>query len=222
MTSYWERLWMKFAGRGPLGRMATRLAVWFAPPYYGRCYLARMNPKGYFSPSATVYHAKVRFGQNVFIGDNVVIFQADHGGAVEIEDRVHVYANTYIQTGAGGSVQIGRDSHIHPRCQLSAYHSRIIIGRDVQIAPNCAFYPYNHGVEPDQLIQEQPLISRGDIVIGDDVWLGFGVIVLDGVHIGKGAVIGAGSVVSSDIPDYTIAVGSPASRVGRRCDICPP
>jgi acetyltransferase-like isoleucine patch superfamily enzyme len=33
---------------------------------------------------------------------------------------------------------------------------------------------------------------------------------MPGVTIGKGAVIGAGSVVTRDIPDYCVAVGSPA------------
>lgn len=31
-----------------------------------------------------------------------------------------------------------------------------------------------------------------------------------GVKIGKGCVIGANSVVTHDIPDYSIAVGTPA------------
>ena len=86
----------------------------------------------------------------------------------------------------------------------------------MQIAPNCAFYPYNHGIEPGKLIQEQPLYSKGDIIVGDDAWLGFGVIVLDGVRIGKGAVVGAGSVVTEDIPDGGIAVGVPARVVKMR------
>jgi acetyltransferase-like isoleucine patch superfamily enzyme len=219
LKSKWERFWMRYAGLGPFGRIATRLAVWFAPPYYGRCYLARLNPKGYYSPSATIHHEQSHFGRNVFIGDRVVIFQAVDGGPIELDEQVHIYGGTYIQTGSGGSVKIGYNSHIHPHCQISAYKSRIIIGREVQIAPNCAFYPYNHSVLPGQLIQKQPLESKGDIVIEDDAWLGFGVIVLDGVRIGKGAVVGAGSVVTSDIPDGAIAIGSPARVVKMRSDM---
>jgi acetyltransferase-like isoleucine patch superfamily enzyme len=33
---------------------------------------------------------------------------------------------------------------------------------------------------------------------------------MPGVTIGQGAIIGSGSVVTKDIPDWTIAVGSPA------------
>ena len=218
-TSKWERLWMHFAGLGPAGRIATRVAACFSPPFYGRCYLARLNKQGYFSPSMVLYHDNFHFGHHVFIGDRVNIFQAKGGGPVEIDDYAHIYDDTCIQTGSGGSLKIGRNSHIHPRCQISAYKSRILIGQEVQIAPTCAFYPYSHGVAPGKLIQSQPLESKGDIVIEDDAWLGFGVIVLDGVRIGKGAVVGAGSIVSNDIQDGGIAVGAPARVVKMRSDL---
>ena len=83
-------------------------------------------------------------------------------------------------------------------------------------AANCGIYPFNHGIEAGTRIREQPLISKGDIVVGDDAWLGFGVVLLAGACIGKGAVIGAGSVVNSNIPDNAIAYGAPARVVGSR------
>lgn len=208
--SLWIRFWMHFAGLSGPGRFATLLAACFAPPYYGRCQLARMNPKGYISPTATINHDNLRLGEHVFVGDRVVIFQDKNGGLVEICEGVHLYGEIFIQTGSGGTVRIEKDAHIHPRCQLSAYKASINIGKGVQIAPNCAFYPYNHGFAPYELIAKQPLQTKGSITIGDDAWLGFGVIVLDGVRIGAGAVVGAGSVVVHDIPDGAIAAGVPA------------
>jgi acetyltransferase-like isoleucine patch superfamily enzyme len=91
-----------------------------------------------------------------------------------------------------------------------AYKGDISIGEHVAIAPGCAFYSYNHGTDPDELIKRQPIETKGGIKIGDGVWLGFGVIVLDGVSIGSGAIVGAGSVVTEDIPEKAIAVGNPA------------
>ena len=114
---------------------------------------------------------------------------------------------------------MGRNTHIQPKCQFSAYKSSILIGSNVQIAPNCAFYPYNHGCGSGRLIMDQPLQTKGDIIVEDDAWLGFGVIVLSGVRIGEGAVVGAGSVVNQPIPDGAIAVGTPARVIKMRSDI---
>jgi len=72
---------------------------------------------------------------------------------------------------------------------------------------------------PGKSMREQPLESKGDIIVGDGAWLGYGVIVLDGARIGKGAVVGAGSVVKDDIPDGCIAAGVPARVVKTRSDI---
>lgn len=110
-------------------------------------------------------------------------------------------------------------THIQPRCQFSAYKGSIRIGCGVQIAPYCSFYPYDHGTDPGDLISKQLVRSKGDIVTDDDAWLGVGVCVLDGARIGKGAVIGANSVVTSDIPDYSIAVGVPARVVKSRAEL---
>ena len=53
-------------------------------------------------------------------------------------------------------------------------------------------------------------IAFQSIQIGCGAWIGRGSCILKGVSIGDGAVIGANSVVTSAIPPYAIAVGSPA------------
>ncbi len=215
----WTRFWMRYAGLDTFGRIATRLATWFVPPYKARSYLSRLNTKGYIAPSASIHHDALYLNNNVFIGDRVVIYKAKDGGSVKIGNGTHIHCDTIIEIGSGGSLTIGANTSIQPRCQFSAYKGFIVIGCGVQIAPNCAFYPYNHGFAPDKLIKKQSLQTKGGIVIEDDAWLGFGVIVLDGVRIGKGAVIGAGSVVTRDVPGGAIAVGVPARVVKTRADI---
>ena len=216
---FWTRFWMRYAGLSRMGRIATRFATWFAPPYTERAYLSRLNPQGYIDPKAIILHNQLHIGANVFIADRVVIHQDQQGGPVNLGDRVHIFRDTIIATGRGGEIAIGADTFIQPCCKIIGYKGGIRIGRGVQVAPNCAFYSYNHGFAPGELIAKQPLKSKGDIVIADDAWLGFGVIVLDGVRIGKGAVIGAGSVVKHDVPDETIAVGVPARPVKKRSDL---
>lgn len=219
ISAAWIRFWMRFAGLSLFGRLATRFATWFAPPFYERCFLAWLNPKGYVAPGTVLHHGGLRLGTRIFIGERVVIFQDKNGGPVELGNGVQLYGDTYIQTGEGGSIRIGDRTTVQPRCQFSAYKGPIEIGRDVQIAPNCAFYPYDHSFAPGELIKKQPLQTKGGIIVGDDAWLGFGVIVLDGVRIGKGAVIGAGAVVTRDIPAGAIAFGVPARVVRMRSDL---
>lgn len=215
----WIHFWMHFAGFGLSGRIATLLATCFAPPYKSRCYLARLNSKGYIAPSAIINHTGLQLGGYVFIGDRVVVYQAKNGGSVELGEGVQLYSDIIIETGEGGSVKIGADTHIQPRCQLSAYLGSIQIGSHVEIAPNCAFYPYNHSFLPGESIRNQSLETKGDIIIDDGAWLGYGVIVLDGVRIGKGAVVGAGAVVTREIPDGAIAFGVPARVMKMRSDL---
>ena len=215
----WARFWMRHADLSRSGRIASYMATWFAPPYKARTYLARLTDKGFVSPNAAIHHKNLEISQNVYIGDRVIIYQADKGGFVKIGERTHLHQETIIETGAGGGIRIGSDTHIQPRCQFSAYKGNIEIGSDVQIAPFCAFYPYNHEFLSDKPIRQQTLTTKGGIVIEDDAWLGVRTIVLDGVRIGKGTVIAAGSVVSHDIPDHSIAVGTPARVIKTRKDM---
>lgn len=52
--------------------------------------------------------------------------------------------------------------------------------------------------------------------IGHEAYVGAGSFVRRGVRIGNGAVVGACSVVTRDVPDYAIAVGSPARVIRMR------
>jgi acetyltransferase-like isoleucine patch superfamily enzyme len=204
------RFCMHFAGLSPSGRLATYIATLLSPPYKKLGWLANYSPRGYIAPSASIYHDNFQYEKHIFIGDRVIIYEAKDGGAVHIGKGSKIHRDSIIETGAGGRVIIGADTHIQPRCQFSAYLGSILIGSGVQIAPNCAFYPYNHEFAADQPIKGQPLKTKGGIIIDDDAWLGVGVIVLDGVRIGKSAVVGAGAVVNRNVPDRTIVAGVPA------------
>jgi acetyltransferase-like isoleucine patch superfamily enzyme len=201
---------MKRAGLSRLGRFATWMAWCVAPPYKAAYVLGKYNSQGYISPTARIYHANIKLGEKLLIGDRVCIFQNGEEGHVELGDRVQLYGDMYLETADGGSIVIDDETHIQPRCHFVAGKASIRIGKRAEIAAGCAFYPFNHGMAPGEPVRTQPLESRGDIVIEDDVWLGYGVIVLDGVRIGEGAVVGAGAVVTRDIPANAIAVGAPA------------
>ena len=208
---------MSLAGPGRLSRVAARLAGLPTPGYKSRRHLANSgNRRGYIAPSAVLAHKDCRFGDHIFIGDDVVIYRANGGGQFVMGPRSSIHKGGIIEIGQGGIIEIGENTHIQPRCQLSAYVGKIRVGNNVQIGPACAMYPYDHGIESGATIMDQPLTSKGGIVIEDDAWLGYGVIVLDGVRIGKGAVVSAGSLVTADIPDYAVAAGMPAKAIRHR------
>ena len=128
LKNRWIRFWMKFAGLNTFGRLATRLATMAAPPHKASVFLAEYNPKGYVAPSAILYHAELFLGANIFIGDRVILFQNRDGGSMNLGDRVCVLRDSTIETGYGGTVTIGSQTWIQPRCQINAYLGSIKIG----------------------------------------------------------------------------------------------
>ena len=205
-------------GRVPvLGRPFRELARVVAGTYKDRRFLGGLLPWPWISPRAEyALRGDSRFGRDVFIDDHCVIYSNDRDSSLTIGDRVSIYRGTMIHLGPGGQVEIGPDTHIQNDCQITAI-GRVSIGSKVQLAPRCAFYPYTHRFDdPKTPIKDQPLASKGGIVIEDDAWLGFGVIVLDGVTIGEGAVVGAGAVVTRDVAAGAIVAGVPAKVIGHR------
>ena len=210
LVSRWRHYWMRRAGYAGFGRFAARLAAFGTAPYHGRLFLSSYTSRGFVCHTAALGHPRLKLGQRVYIGDNVVASAGPDAGEIELRDRVQIYGDTFIHTGYGARIMIDTDTHIQPGCHVTACLADIIIGKNVEIAPRCAFYSYDHAISPGTLIMHQPLTTKGPITIGDGAWLGHAAIVLSGVRIGAGAVIGAGSVVTRDIPDGGIAVGNPA------------
>ncbi len=208
--------WARRAGYEGASRIAAHLAALGTQPYHGRVSLSRYADRGFVAPTAVIAHPELRLERNVYIGDRCYIYQSRNGGAITFADGVQVYGETIMQTGQGGTIRVGAETHIQPRCVFSAYLGPIEIGERVEIAPACAFYSYNHSVDPESDIMSQPLTTEGGIRIGDGAWLGHGVVVLDGAEIGAGAVVAAGAVVVRPIPPNAIAVGSPARVVRYR------
>ncbi len=212
----WRMFWLARSGPRRFGRIAAWLASRHALPYHERSYLADLLDRGFVDAGARLSHPDLRLGKNVYLGDRVIVTRGQDGGSVELEDRVHLYGDSFIDTGLGGNIRIESGTHIQPGCHIHACLSDIRIGKQVEIAPRCGFYNYNHGVAPGTPIMLQPLQSKGGICVGDGVWLGYGVTVLQGVTIGEGAVIAAGSVVVHDIPSNAIAAGVPARVIRQR------
>ena len=87
----------------------------------------------------------------------------------------------------------------------------VVIEDDVLMASDILITTENHGMNPESEIpyMNQEL-TAAPIHIKRGCWLGEKVVIMPGVTIGKKCIIGANSVVTHDVPDYCIAVGSPA------------
>ena len=84
------------------------------------------------------------------------------------------------------------------------------IGDDVLTANNVYISDNVHGYEDITTpIMQQPVIFKQPVSIGSGTWLGENVCIV-GASVGRNCVIGANAVVTKDVPDYSVAVGSPA------------
>lgn len=118
----------------------------------------------------------------------------------------------YIQSLRDRGVSIGENVDIIKSHIDYAHGFLISIGNNVTITNACV-------LTHDASLKKQIGYSRiGRVDIGNDVFIGYGAIVLPNVKIGNNVIIGAGSVVTQDIPDNSVAVGSPARVVGKYFD----
>ncbi|SNX83704.1 related to galactoside O-acetyltransferase [Melanopsichium pennsylvanicum] len=85
--------------------------------------------------------------------------------------------------------------------------SEVRLGDGVLFGPNVSIYCGTHSVSVKE--RKQGLERSLPVMIGRDTWIGGGSIIMAGVTIGKGCTIGAGSVVTKNIPDWSVAAGTP-------------
>ena len=84
--------------------------------------------------------------------------------------------------------------------------------------PSVSIYGATH--ETSVASRRQGVEYAREVYIEDDCWIGGNTVILAGVTIGKGCTIGAGSTVTTSIPPWSVAVGSPA-RVVRKVEEVP-
>lgn len=88
---------------------------------------------------------------------------------------------------------------------------RIAIGAHTTVSQ----YSYLCGATHDFEKSKRPLVPM-PISISDQCWIAADVFVGPGTSIGQGTVVGARSSVFSDLPPWTVCVGSPAKPIRAR------
>lgn len=133
---------------------------------------------------------------------------------IDIGSKTYIAYNTWLASVAitgekesilkiGNGCAIGHFNHI--------YATKSIIIEDYVLTADKVFIADSlHGYEnPFMPVIQQPVKQISTVIIGEGSWLGENVCVI-GAKIGKHCVIGANSVVTKNIPDYSVAVGTPA------------
>ena len=154
-----------------------------------------------WKPTTVFNEQYISIGDDTLIGPGVAL----SAGMVPGQECI-----SKVVVSIGDRCLIGRGSGI-------VGHFSIEIGNDVWTGHHVYITDQNHGYEDVTRPISQQSQPERPVVIGDGSWLGHGAVVLPGVTIGKHVVIGANSVVTKDIPDFSVAVGSPA-RVIRHYD----
>lgn len=147
---------------------------------------------------------KINGGKNISIGHHVCISYKSWLSALPLTGSGT--CELIIEDGC----MIGHFNHIYATKKVRL-HKGVLTADKVYISDNLHGYE-----EPDIYIMNQPIVQCKVVDIGEGSWLGENVCVI-GASIGKHCVIGANSVVTKDIPDYCVAVGSPA-RVIKKYD----
>lgn len=169
-----------------------------------------------------IAHAgNIRLGKGVYLDQGVYLHALPSG--ITIGNNTFVMHHTMLHVFnfrdlPQAGITIGQNCFIG-EFNVVRGQGGVRIGNDVYTGPMVQIVAVNHVYDdPNRPIREQGVTAEG-IVIEDDVWIGAGVTVVDGVTIGRGSVIGAGAVVTTDIPPYSIAVGTPAKPIKDRRQI---
>ncbi len=147
-----------------------------------------------FPPAALFGEQAIHVGADTLIGPYVSLSAGMVPGQELISDRI---------------VTIGDRCIIGRHCSIVAHYG-VVIGDDVYFGPNVYITDQNHAVVDRDVPIGRQSAPEAPVTIGAGSWLGVNTVVLPGVTIGTHVAVGAGSVVTKDLPDYAIAVGSPA------------
>jgi acetyltransferase-like isoleucine patch superfamily enzyme len=144
------------------------------------------------------------------------INQIDFGKGLTTGRNCRIEAHSFSKSDKLVKIFFGSNIQMNDNVHISAC-KKVVIGDNVLIASKVFISDSSHGNYGNFESMSSPntapasrFLYTNEVNIGDNCWIGENVCILKGVNIGTGSVIGANSVVISDIPEYSIAVGSPA------------
>ena len=181
--------WIEAAVVAAPGGTGYRLRAW----WFSRR-VASLGKGAVLGPRLSVVGPdRLRIGEGFSCWAGCVLAPCD--GTITIGRHVSFNLGVCVNSGSGGTVEIGDNSMIGPYAVLRSS---------------------NHEFgDPSRLMRTQGH-NAGHIVLEEDVWLGAHVTVAGTVTIGRGAVVAAGAVVVRDVAPYTVVGGVPARLIRSR------
>lgn len=181
--------------------------------------LGRVGRNVVFGANVTLRHPhKIAIGDNVVIDDQCCLDAkgTDNRGIV-LGSGVFVGRNTILSC-KNGDIVVDDRANLGFNCEIFSA-STVHVGADVLMAAYTYLVGGDHLYDRvDVPVLQQGRTARG-IAIGAGAWLGAHVVVTDGSTVGRDAIIGAGAVVVGAIPEFAVAVGTPAKVIrDRRAD----
>jgi acetyltransferase-like isoleucine patch superfamily enzyme len=140
-------------------------------------------------------------------------FRVDGGKSISIGAKTIFQSGTWLYCRALGGGEaaliIGDGCAFGYNNHITAV-GRVTIGENVLTANNVYISDNLHDYKDVSMpIMHQQVRFKREVSIGDGSWIGENACII-GSNVGKNCVIGANAVVTSDIPDYSVAVGVPA------------
>lgn len=152
--------------------------------------------------------ATVEEGASLGEGCTVWAGAAVRSGAV-LGPRCTLGRGAYVDAG----VQVGPDAKIQDRALV---YAPARLGAGVFLGPGVILTNDRRprAVGPDLTKKDATEWTAEGVTVGDGAALGAGTVVVAGITIGRWALVGAGSVVTRDVPEFALAAGNPARRIG--------
>ena len=172
-----------------------------------RCLAWLLNAPGlHLGPGCIVRGSKfINFGRNVYVHGHLWL------------EAIAVYRTQHFNP----RIEIGDDVSFSEGVHISCIE-RISIGRGVLFGSRVYVSDHNHGVyrgaaqsSPQEPPSQRQLGGGGVVEIGDNVWIGDNVVIVGPITIGRGSIVGANSVVRTNVPEFTMVGGIPASVLKR-------
>ena len=128
--------------------------------------------------------------------------------ALGFGDGSSVYDSSFIF----GKVSVGKNTWIGPFTIIDG-SGGLSIGNNCTVSSGVHIYTHDNVAQT--ITGGKADIQRLPVSVGDCTYVGPNAILTKGITVGSHCIIGANSLVNSSLPDFTVAVGTPAKIKGK-------